>query len=734
MNASQIHNLYTSALQLLLRGELRKAFEKTKSLVDELQMGEFSDRLEELKQNYNYLLQYFLDGIEDPQRKVVYNKLISKCFVLNSELREELLLRNSSNYEFTQKRYFPHTRHYQSTKELSQALHYFHSQIALLSAQENVHEVEFKRLRSNYELNLAELFRVVWLTTRFTVADKQLIVQLLDTNYKGWVEKSLCVSALTLNLWRSFDESKLMLLFDACQSTDDMVRQRALVGVCFVLLKYNTFLSYFPTIRNRLVLLTDDNHIVENFQNIFIQLIGTAETDKISRKMKEEILPEMMKISPLMKDKMDTDSVIGSEEWQEENPDWQSMLDESGVTDKLKELSEMQKEGADVYMSTFSMLKNFSFFSEFVNWFMPFDSQHSSVKELFKADDTTLISAFVRNNVMCNSDKYSFCLSILQMPESQRSNLTHSFKMEAEQLDEMTKEEAILAPVLASKNISKQYIQDLFRFFKLYPDHSDFSDMFAYSLQMHRSFLFDVLAPNTDFSSNIAEYYFIKSHYAQALDLFADYLATSAPSAALYQKIGYCYQQTPQLNKALEAYIKADIIQPDDNWTIRKIALCYRLSGNYQKALEYYQHSDFLKPNQFNIQLQIGHCQQALGNYKEALAIYFQLDAELPDQPKIWRAITYSAFVSGNLKSADYYSQKLLESEPTYQDFMLASHVACCQKRKREAVSLYRNCLHSLDNDWKTFLELFNKDKQHLISNGIAADEIPLLLDAVSEI
>lgn len=732
MNASQIHNQYKLSIQFLSKGELKNAFQKTQSLVDELQIGEFADRLDELKQNYTYLLQYFVDGVEDPQRKIVYNKLISKCFLLNSDLREELLLRNSSNFEYTQKRYFPHTRRYQSVKELAQALHYFHSQTTLLSDSENSHQVEFKRLRSNYEFNLTELFRLLWLTSKFSVLDKQLVTQLLDDNYIGWVEKSLCVSALTFNLWRSFDESKLILLLDACQSVDNMVRQRALVGLCFVLIKYNAFLSYFPSIRNRLVLMADDNHILENFQNIFIQIIGTAETDKINKKMQEEILPEMMKISPLMKDKMDSDSVIGSDEWEEENPDWQAILDESGVTDKLKELSEMQKEGADVYMSTFSLLKSFPFFSEFVNWFLPFDTDYSSVNELFKSNDTTLVSAFVRNNVMCNSDKYSFCLSVLQMPESQRVNLTQSFKMEAEQLEEITNEEAILAPVLVSKNISKQYIQDLFRFFKLNPEHSAFSDMFGYSLLLHRSFLFDVLASNSDFSTSIAEYYFAKNHYKEALDLFEKNLSILTPSAALYQKIGYCYQQTSQLRKALEAYIKADIIQPDDNWTIRKIALCYRLSGNYLKALEYYQHSNYLKPEQTNVLLQIGHCQSALGNYKDALSVYFQLDAESPDNPKIWRAITWCAFVSGNMKSAVYYSDKLVESEPEAQNFLNAGHIAWCLKRKKDAIHHYQNCLQKLQYDWKVFIEMVNKDKSYLISNGVEADEIPLLLDAIS--
>lgn len=732
MNVHEIHITYKATLGFLASGQLKNAFEKTKLLVLELQIGEYADRLDDLQQNYRYLLQYYISGVEDPQRKTIFNKLIAKTFVLNSELREELLFRNSSDFEYTQKRYFPHTKRHTSTVDLFESLQYFHKQSNLLSNLEENHDVELKRLRINYEACLPEFFRVFWLNTVYSTQEKLLFTEVLNANYPGKPEKSLLVSALTLSLWRTFDESKLMVLFDCCLSANQNVAQRALVGLCFVLLKYNRFLLFFPSVRNRLVLLIDDNHIVDNFQNIFIQLIATAETDKISKKMQEEILPEMMKISPLLKDKMDEESLLNSEEWGEENPAWQEILDKSGVSDKLQELSEMQLEGADVYMSTFSMLKSFPFFSEFSNWFLPFDGQMIAVNQLFKTDDKSLLTSFVSNNVMCNSDKYSFCLSILQMPESQRDMLKNSFKMEAEQLDEMSKDEAILTPNLVSKNISKQYIQDLFRFFKLHPQHSDFVDMFKFSLEMHRTYLFDMLSKESDFKLNVAEYYFLKNHYTQALELFEQIQHETKPTAALYQKIGYSFQQTSQLQKALEAYLKADIIQPDDLWTIRKLALCYRLSGDFEKALENYQLANSLKPNQSNVLLQIGNCYLELRKFKEALNIYFKLDAEEGDNPKVWRAIIWCAFVSGNIQQADYYMRKLLEMEPTAYDYLNAGHVTWCQRNIKVALEMYRKSLYMQQNNWELFLELFNKDKTYLIVNGIDTDEILLLLDELN--
>lgn len=729
MNPTQIHSTYISILNLLSIGHLKSAFDKTKLLTNEILVGKYSDTLEEAEQNYRLLLGYFVKGIEDPERIIIFNKLIARLFTLNSEIYEELMRINSGSYEYTQMRYFPHTKHYNSAQELYISLNYYHSQSALIEQLENTHDVEKNRLRTNYETTLSELFKTYWLTSNYTSDHINTFNSIMQPSHTGLSEKTLLVSSLTINLLRRFDENKLMMLLDCCLIANQEVKQRALTGLCFVLTRHDKFIPYFPQIRNRLVLMADESSVMEYFFNIFIQIISTVETDKISKKLQEEILPEIMKISPLLKDKMEAENLLNSDDWDEGNPDWQDLLESSGVSDKLQELSKMQLEGADVYMSTFAMLKNFPFFNDISNWLLPFDTNHSSIHSLFANEDKSILFAFVGNNAMCNSDKYSFCLSISQMPEQQRSMLKQSFKFESEQLEEMSKDEAILNPNLLAKNISKQYIQDLFRLFKLHPQHGDFNNIFSLALSMHRSYLFNVLTENKDFKSGIAEYYFSKNHYREALELFEQIQKEEVPSAAIYQKLAYCYQHTSQLQNSLEAYLKADIIQPDDIWTIRKIALCYRLLGNYSKALEYYQHSDFLNPGHQNTVLQIGWCHVESGKFKEALAIYHQLDDKENDNVKVMRAIVWCAFVSGDFAQAEYYSQKVIELEAIAQDFINAGHIAWCLKKNAIAIDYYIQCLRSVDKNIEQFLNLMEKDKSYLLSNGIHADDFRLLLD-----
>ena len=121
MNINQINTTHKITLDFLIEAKLKKAFENIKLMVDELQLGNFTDKYLELEQNYRYLLNYYVNGYEDHERKSVYNKLISRVFVLSYDLREELLTRSSTNLEYTQQRYFPHTKHYISITILSQS-------------------------------------------------------------------------------------------------------------------------------------------------------------------------------------------------------------------------------------------------------------------------------------------------------------------------------------------------------------------------------------------------------------------------------------------------------------------------------------------------------------------------------------------------------------------------------------------------------------------------------------
>lgn len=732
MTPADIHNTYKQVLSCLSKGKLKNAFEKTESLNSELQSAQHHESLLSMQTSYKYMLQYFIDGMDDPERKSIYNKLIARLFVLASQLRDELLTRDSNNFEFLQKRYFPFTPQI-SAKKIAENILRIEKNAKLQELNpDNTEQIQQNEIE--FENAIRFLFNYFWLKSTYDSPQfLDIFKSILRDDYKDQTAKCMLVSALTLNIWRTFDENKVLMLLDACKNSDVFARQRALVGLCFVLAKYNRFLPYFPAIRNQLIIMTDENSTSESLQNIIIQIIATTETEQISKKLHEEIFPELMKLRPMMDKGLAGESLLNTDEWGEINPEWQEIIEKSGVSDKIQELAEMEMSGADVYMSTFAMLKSFPFFNDFSNWFVPFDPGHSAVNKLFGSEEKSIITSFLNSNIMCNSDRYSFCLSILQMPDIQRNLMKQSFGEAAEQMEEMKKEEALYSPQVQAKTVAKHYIQDLFRFFKLNPNRNDFTDMFSTSLILHKTYLFDLLSVDDNLKLNTAEYYFSKKLYPQALELLEEIEKEDRHSAILYQKIGYAYQQTSQLYKALDAYKKADLIQPDDFWTNRKIAMCYKLTGDVENALKTYRHAQRIRPENLSVRLQVANCLMELNKYSEALSCLTQIQQEYPDNIRVMRTIVVNSFKARNLAQAHYYTSLLLEnSEPEAYDYMIAGHIDWCMGKNQEAKTKYNKALFLLENDWGAFTDLFLLNKELLIENEVDAQDIPLILDALN--
>ena len=74
-----------------------------------------------------------------------------------------------------------------------------------------------------------------------------------------------------------------------------------------------------------------------------------------------------------------------------------------------------------------------------------------------------------------------------------------------------------------------------------------------------------------------------------------------------------------EYDKALDAYLKAEMIYPDSLWTLRRIASCYRTLKKPEAALEYYLRIEQMKPDNLSIEMNIGHCYFEQENYDEIL-------------------------------------------------------------------------------------------------------------------
>ncbi len=731
MQPQEVTSLHKIINKHLYSNELKDAFDNLKVLIQQAQDWDFNQRLNDLETSYRFMLQYLADDISDPERMVVYRNLLASTYELTDDSSYSILSRISNNFFYEKLRVNESLEFSGLIRDINH-LYEETSLIDLLEGDENNSKKQkLKDYTQQHDQILSKLFEKVWTYRRPKESEIKEYSAMVKVSLLEMEEKAQTVSALLLNLMQRFDENNMMLLFRIYEAgSSEEIRQRALVVIMIILYLFDKRIYLYPKILSRLQLMTENSSFKLNIRTIIIQFIRSRETEKITRKMTDEILPEMMKMSSIIRDKLNIDDLNESSSWEEKNPEWQEIFEDAGLTDKLQEFTNLQMEGSDVFMSTFANLKSFSFFQDISHWFLPFNINYAMMNgNLQDKEAPEFLKLVTQSSYLCNSDKYSFCLSIMQMPESYRNMTMQQFKMEGAEMQKIEKEDELVSGSKKAEIVSKQYIQDLYRFFKLHPRRRDFIDIFSLPLNFHQTRSLAPIVSDPESLRMIAEFYFTKNFFKDAESIFSQLSVNASTDNELFEKIGYCRQMSDNFEGALEAYLQADIIKPDKTWTMRRIALCYRKLGQSKKALEYYQRVEQLAPENLNIQLNIGHCLFELKKYEEALKYYFKVEYLDGKRQKALRPIAWCSLLAGKLEQSQKYFTTILMNEPTTQDFMNAGHAEWANGNRKQAIQLYLQSIQKNGGNVNQFMEAFTKDIPDLKLIGIDENEIHLVLD-----
>lgn len=715
MTVQEINKAYNRIIGSLDCRELKNAFDFLQGLIAGIRDYSFQDKLNELQDTYKYMLRYRVEGVKDPLQEQIYNNLLASTYELADLVKHKGLAVESPLSYYSRRR----------TLQVQPPVSYSQLHTLLTTSTGPVNQ------ELQYESALSTLFQKLWVSNPLKAEEIVQIKEILDDDTLRFTTGSQIVSALMLGLQAAFDKEKLMLLFDAANLEEEEIRVRALIGILLTLYTYRKRTSLYPQIENRLSSLAE---VYPNFtmalRSITLRFILARETEKITRKLQDEIIPEMMKLSPKISKKINLNDLTPEQLSDEMNPEWQDMFANSALGKKMEEFGELQQEGADVMHSTFIHLKHFPFFRELSNWLLPFTTDHSAFGGRFSKNqgEKQLLDSMTLAAFMCNSDKYSFYFSMMQLPEEHRRIMMNQFDSQATELIQQTKEE-LISKRSKFETIAGQYIQDLYRFYKLYPGHLDFDDIFTFALDFHNLPILQPYISDKESLSSIAEYYLRKNYFSDALVIYNHLAETNTESDILFQKIGYCKQMTGDLKGALEAYLRADLLNTESKWVIRRIAGCYRTLKQPEEALKYYHRYEILSPDNLSVQISIGHCHLELKNYNEALKYYFKVDYLDNKSTKAWRPIAWCSFLTGKYDQARNYYKKILNNMPNMQDLLNAGHTEWALQNIKGALSYYKKAIQMENEDFSKFQEQFNLDIPDLLVAGIEKSEVPLMLD-----
>ena len=714
---------------LLDKKRVKESLDQLSELVKETHSSDLIDGLYQLEMTYKSLLRYTVEGFTDPERQQVYNHLLADIYTLADKIVDALYLRTGGGWLFDARRYLNSL----STEELDSVVQtYLQEGDKYMVAYTVDPDIPFPY---QLEKSLDRLFEMIAALPDFAKGREDNIRSVFWGDDFYWPWQSVMVSALTLNLLATFKRDNLSLLFDLCEHTNPQVRLRAFTGLIFVLYKYDSRLPYEQGVKERISKL-NDIFSPEMIQTILIQIVRTRETEKLTKKMNEEILPEVARIQPNLRRKLDLDNLLGDVFSEDKNPDWEDIFSDSPeLMDKLEELSRMQMEGADLFMSTFRMLKNFPFFNDIYHWFLPFYYPNPIVREALKDEagpfnDSEMLRSMADSGVLCNSDKYSLIMSISQMPAMQKEMMGRMFGSEIEAMRELQKSDELVDPQKKILYISNQYVQDLYRFFKLHPQRQSFDDPFSWPFDFHNKWFLSLLAPGHNLSLKLAEYLFSKNDFEEAAAVYLKEVEKEQiPDVQVLQKLAFSFQQLGDYEKALNYYQQAELYGDVQVWNLKKIALCYRYLKNPNKALEYYKLAEQQKPDDLHTQVSIGHCLLELKRYDEALKYYFKVEYLAPDNHRVWRPIAWCCLMEGKLEQAQKYGLKPIEENPTPHDFMNMGHIVWCMGQRKEALEWYLKSIRHKDFTLKEFVDAFEEDKEILFKHGVEPTDVPIMLD-----
>ncbi len=731
MNEQAIQEQYQHIVSLLEQKRLKEAQVQLEAFLWNCNDWTLRNRLEQAKVSYQYMLQYMRQGVNDPERQKLYRQLLAETRELAEQARISLLDEVSTHYYHALHKNKRNMEAGYGMSSWLKVLESFPDDMAVCQLMPD-NKQSLDSALQRHEETAQYLFLTTWGNSGWTAEEEQEARMYLESELLPVNDLCLFTGAVLLSLMECFDPRKFSWLLDAATHADTQVSQRALVIIAIVLHIHPNRLWLYPELEARLSLLNEDGSFGKQLNRVYIQLLRSQETEKIDKKMREEIIPEMMKNVSIMRNMK-----YGFEENMDEddrNPDWEKAFEESGLGDKIREMNELQLEGADVYMSTFAQLKSYPFFQNPHNWFYPFDMQHSGIIREFglkPTGDNAILSLILQSGFFCNSDKYSLCFTMAHIPQAQRNMmLSQMTSQDLNELMDESKSSGLRQYAQRPDVISNQYIHDLYRFFKLSQRRHEFRDIFKEEIALHRIPALKDILRKPELLVTIADFHFRKEHPAEALGIYQEVIDMNYADADIFQKTGYCLQKEKRYKEAISAYRKADVLKPDHIWTIRHLATCYRQLRDFASALEYYRKVEAMQPENRNVTFFIGSCLAEQERYEEALQCFFKLDLMENDCIKAWRAIGWCSFVSGKSEQAMRYYEKVLALKPIATDYLNAGHVALRLENMEKAAELYGKAASESGNR-ETFLDIFDKDKETLIKLGIDENDIPLIRDLV---
>ena len=708
---------------------LSKGLKALKELTAEKHLDRFQMRIEAIQEDYQRMCQFMLTGMPDDHRFQLYTQLLQQLYDLLGDVDLHLRITNKGS-AFAQA--FSHAAHLNTSNELvRQNMESYVQDVAMASLETSPEErsEQLSEIHARHHKFLSMLFSYLVASPSWNLSTARFYMSLLTSPTIDLADACTLVGALMLSCRRWFDVNKFLTIVHVyCQATDNQLRQRALVAWCFSLAEQP--MSLYGGCKAELTRLLEEEEVRNDVLELQMQVFLCMRTEEDNQLIQRDIMPTLLKNQNLQITR------FGIVEKDDDN--LQDILDPGAAERNMEELEKtirkmesMQKAGTDVFFGGFRLMKRFSFFYTLSNWFVPFSLDHPALQPVIKkVGSTQIITNVIDANSFCESDKYSLTLAMAHVIDRLPANLKEMMSNGAIAHDrpaDPTRHSAAY--------IRRMYLQDLFRFFQLYTQKSEFPSPFSYNSS----------TPNFNF-------FFVFPLFAgtgmrqQALPLLRFLLKNRL--FAFMQPVIDCYpgttneylvmqavsaMETQQENKALNLF--EQVLQTDHNneRVLRYHAmLCFRCE-HYQQAEHSYARLVELAPHKLSYRLNLAICKVYNMQTNEGVNELYQLEYEHHENLAIVRALAWGLLMARRYEPANKIYQRLL-NEPAHDDhtdhtdLLHAGYCRWFMGRVEEAVQLLKQYTSlentSIETEMQRDQLLFKANKINEVDQKIMADMI----------
>lgn len=722
MNAQQIQTQRSTIASLLKEQRLKEALIQLKALLYDSGLWQVSSRLEQVETSYNLMLKYFSEGVEDPYRDRLLRKLLEDSWEIldlstmhllkgpGADLFHEALsqIKPTDDVTALMSRHLGHLRGYERTME---------------SMRASSHQQQKETAKSHDE-SLKSLFHLIWAQELLNEQNEALLEEALHDDAYYWGDLAMMVTAATLSLLEYFDPTRIRYLLSACRHSGSQVSARAQVGLLFALRIHKDRIKLLRDLQLQIEELLIEKDETLMMTTILVQVLQRQDTEMVVRKIQEEIMPEMMQSLRDFRDQ-------NTENPDDLNPEWAAQGD-SALGKNMQRMSDLQKEGADVYLPTFAKLKRFGFYQDLHHWLMPYSPLYHPVVEAFTldpGDSDRALEHFIQYGLFCDNDKHNMIALLPHVPRQQIRGLFS--QMTPEQMEELANldNEALKELSKDRRTISAHFLQDLYRFFRIHPRGKEIPDPFTLDWS-HESVA--VLGPQISrddaLLKPISDYLFSKSHFDEALSIYKIMLDHGQDQESLIQKAGYALESLKRYQEAVKLYGRLITPQGGSVWTLRHMGHCYKNMGKFLKALDCYAMILDQDPADCGVIYERALCFVELEKWEEAMQEFFRLDYQEKDSVRALRGIVWCSLMLGKDEQAKNQLAKLIKSGPTAMDHLLEGHLWLIGGNIRNAVAAYKKSLEK-QGSIEDFRQMFFKDEQLLVKRGVRKGTLQMVLD-----